>query len=47
MTYSEAITVINSECYRFNPMDFDGTVRINTALDLAVEALKQMSEQED
>lgn len=35
-----AIEVIKSECYVFNPMNFDLTVQINTALDRAIEALE-------
>ena len=41
MTNKEAISVIKSECYIFNPLDFDRTTRINTALDMAVEALEK------
>ena len=32
MTNKEATSVIKSECYSFNPLDFDRTTRINTAL---------------
>ena len=39
----EAISVIKSECYVFNPLNFDRTTRINTALDMAIEALDQES----
>lgn len=41
MTASEAIKVIKSECYVFNPLNFDRTRFVNTALDKAVEALEQ------
>ena len=44
MTASEAIKVIKSECYVFNPLNFDRTQLINTALDKAVEALEQVKE---
>jgi hypothetical protein len=44
MTASEAIKVIKSECYVFNPLNFDRTQLINTALDAAVEALEQVKE---
>lgn len=44
MTASEAIKVIKSECYVFNPLNFDRTQLINTALDAAVEALEQIKE---
>lgn len=44
MTASEAIKVIKSECYVFNPLNFDRTRLINTALDKAVEALEQVKE---
>lgn len=40
MTASEAIKVIKSECYVFNPLNFDRTQLINKALDKAVEALE-------
>lgn len=41
MTKEErAIDVINHECYRANLLDLDETIRINNALDVAVEALK-------
>ena len=39
MTNKEAREIIKSECYIFNPLDFDRSTRINTALDMAVEAL--------
>ena len=41
MTNKEAIDVIKSECYVFNPLNFDRSTKINTALDVAVEALEQ------
>jgi len=44
MTASEAIKIIKSECYVFNPLNFDRTQLINTALDAAVEALEQLKE---
>ena len=44
MTASEAIKIIKSECYVFNPLNFDRTQLINTALDKAVEALEQVRE---
>lgn len=43
MTREEAIDVIKSECYVFNPLDFDRSTRINTALDMAIKALDQES----
>lgn len=43
MTREEAISVIKSECYVFNPLDLDESTRINTALDMAIEALDQES----
>ena len=36
----KAIQLIKSECYVFNPMNFDRTIMINSALDCAIEALK-------
>ena len=41
MKREEAISVIKSECYVFNPLDLDGSTRINTALDMAIKALEQ------
>ena len=43
MTNKEAIGVIKSECYVFNPLDLDESTRINTALDMAIKALDQES----
>ena len=43
MTRKEAIGVIKSECYIFNPLDFDRSTKVNTALDMAIEALDQES----
>ena len=37
----EAIRVIKSECYIFNMLNLDRTTIVNSALDKAVEALKQ------
>ena len=41
MTKEEAINIIKSECYVFNPLNFDGSSRINLALDMAIQALEQ------
>ena len=41
MTRKEAIEVIKSECYVFNPLDLDRSTRINTALDMAIKELDQ------
>ena len=43
MTRKEAIGVIKSDCYVFNPLDFDRSTKINTALDMAIKALDQES----
>lgn len=43
MTREEAIEIIENNSYVFNPLDFDRTTMINTALDMAIEALKQES----
>ena len=40
MTLDEAIEIIKSECYVFNPLNFDRSTRINTALDMAIKALE-------
>lgn len=41
MTKEEAKSIIKSECYVFNPLDLDGSSRINLALDMAIKALDQ------
>jgi len=41
MTIERAIEVLKSECYVFNPLNFDRTTLINTALDTVIEALEQ------
>ena len=43
MTREEAISIIKSECYIFNPLDLDESTRVNTALDMAIKALDQES----
>ena len=43
MTREEAVNIIKSECYIFNPLNLDMSTRINTALDMAIEALDQES----
>ena len=43
MTKEEAINIIKSECYIFNPLSFDRTTMVNTALDIAIKALEQES----
>ena len=44
MTREEAVEIIKSECYVFNPLNFDKTTLINTALDMAVESLETIDE---
>ena len=41
MTVEKAIEILKSECYVFNPLNFDRTTLINTALDIAIKALEQ------
>lgn len=41
MTKEDAIDIIKSECYIFNPLNFDRSTMVNTALDMAVKALEQ------
>ena len=41
MTNKEAKEIFKSECYVFNPLDFDKSTKINTALDVAIEALEK------
>lgn len=44
MTKEEAIDIISRNCYVFKPTDFDRTTMINTAIDMAIDALKQERE---
>lgn len=46
MTKEDAIDIIKSECYVFNPLNFDRSTMINTALDMAVKALERDSNME-
>lgn len=46
MTVEKAIEVLKSECYVFNPLNFDRTTLINTALDTVIEALEKAGENE-
>ena len=41
MTNKEAKEIIKSECYVFNPLDFDKSTKVNTALDMAIKALEK------
>ena len=41
MTKEDAIDIIKSECYVFNPLNLDRSTMVNTALDMAVKALEQ------
>lgn len=41
MTNEEAIKTIEYNCYVLNPLDFDRTTMINTALDMARDALSK------
>lgn len=43
MNREEAINIIKSECYVFNPLNFDRSTMVNTALDMAIKALEQES----
>ena len=43
MNREEARNIIKSECYIFNPLSFDRTTMVNTALDIAIKALEQES----
>lgn len=43
MTREEAIGIIKSECYVFNPLNLDRSTMVNTALDIAIKALEQES----
>jgi len=40
MTIDEAIKIIKSECYVFNPLNLDRTQMVNTALDMAIRSLE-------
>ena len=41
MTNKEAKEIIESECYVFDPLNLDRSTMVNTALDVAVEALEK------
>lgn len=41
MTREEAISIIKSECYIFDPLNLDRSTMVNTALDMAIKALEQ------
>ena len=41
MTREEAINIIKSERYVFNPLNFDKSTKVNTALDMAIQALEK------
>jgi hypothetical protein len=41
MSKEDAIDIIKSECYVFNPLNFDRSTMVNTALDMAIKALEQ------
>ena len=41
MTNKEAKEIIESECYVFNPLNFERSTMVNTALDIAIKALEQ------
>ena len=41
MTREEAIGIIKSECYIFDPLNLDRSTMVNTALDMAIIALEK------
>lgn len=41
MTNKEAIEILKQNCYVFNPLNFDRTTLVNTALDIAIAALEK------
>ena len=41
MTREEAVNIIKSECYVFNPFNLDRSTMVNAALDMAIKALDQ------
>ena len=41
MTNKEAKEIIESECYVFNPLNFERSTMVNTALDMAIKALEK------
>jgi hypothetical protein len=41
MTNKESIEIIKSECYVFNPLNFDRSTMVNTALDMAIDSLER------
>lgn len=45
MTREEAVNIIKSECYVFNPLNFDRSTIVNTALDMAIKELEKEPEE--
>ena len=41
MTREDAINIIKSECYIFDPLNLDRSTMVNTALDIAIKVLEQ------
>lgn len=44
MTEDEAIDIIKKECYLMPFMDYDSYIRVNTALDMAIDTLRAVKE---
>ena len=40
MTLEKAIEIVRENCYVFNPLNFDRTTLINSALDMVINAAK-------
>ena len=41
MTMEEAVNIIKSECYIFDPLNLDRSTMVNTALDMAIKELEK------
>lgn len=41
MTNEEAIKILKEQCYVFDALNLDYTIMVNTALDMAIEALER------
>lgn len=41
MTLEKAIEIVKENCYVFNPLNFDRTTLINSALDMIINAAKE------
>lgn len=41
MTLEKAIEIVKENCYIFNPLNFDRTILVNSALDTIIDTAKE------